>query len=56
MKKIIYIYDEEHNEINDNNEGKYINEEENQNKINLETEVESKEINTNIINENNNCW
>ena len=44
---------EEQNQINDNNEGNYINEEENQNKINLEAEGESKEINTNTINENN---
>ena len=44
---------EEQNQINDNNEGNYINEEENQNKINLEEEGESKEINTNTINENN---
>ena len=44
---------EEQNKINDNNEGNYINEEENQNKINLEAEGESKEINTNTINENN---
>ena len=44
---------EEQNKINDNNEGNYINEEENQNKINLEGEGESKEINTNTINENN---
>ena len=44
---------EEQNKINDNNEGNYINEEENQNKINLEGEWESKEINTNTINENN---
>ena len=44
---------EEQNQINDNNEGNYINEEENQNKINLEGEGESKEINTNTINEKN---
>ena len=44
---------EEQNQINDNNEGNYINEEENQNKINLEAQGESKEINTNTINENN---
>ena len=45
---------EDQNQINDNNEGNYINEEENKNKINLEAEGETKEINTKTINENNN--
>ena len=44
---------EQQNQINDNNEGNYINEEDNQNKINMEAEGESKEINTNTNNENN---